>query len=456
MFAHAPDGPVLDARHAQLHCRSLGRIAEHAVTADGRHETVFTVEATPIKFGPGASNDIGWELARMGVQRAMVVSDPGVCATGITEGLVGKIDAEGIETELFDAVSVEPTAESFQEAADFAVDGEFDGFVAIGGGSSIDTAKVADLVSTHPAPIMDYVNVPVGKGRKPPGPLKPLLAVPTTSGTGSEATSVAVLDIPEQRVKSGISHRYLRPHQGIVDPELTRSMPAAVTSSCGLDVVCHAAESFISRPYDSRPAPQSPDDRPPYQGANPVSDLWSARALEYGGRYLRRAVRDPDDLEARGFMMLAASMAGIGFGSAGVHIPHACAYPIAALKHEYRAPGYDVDHPLVPHGWSVIVTSPAAFRFTYAADPRKHRRTAELLAGQDLPDSDEDTLPDVMRDLMRDVEAPSGVRALGYDEADLPALVEGALKQQRLLSIAPREAGPNELASIIRDSFENW
>jgi hydroxyacid-oxoacid transhydrogenase len=315
---------------------------------------------------------------------------------------------------------------------------------------------VADLVATHPAAIMDYVNPPVGEGRKPPGPLAPLLAIPTTAGTGSEATTVAILDIPDQRTKSGISHRYLRPHQGIVDPELLRGVPAEVTSSCGLDVVCHAVESFVSKPYDRREAPDSPDDRPPYQGANPVSDVWSAKALEYGGRYLRRAVHDADDLEARGAMMLAASLAGIGFGSAGVHIPHACAYPIASLKHSYQPPGYPDDHPFVPHGWSVIVTAPAAFRFTYEADPEKHRRAAELIAGRELPDADENTLPQILTELMRDVGAPSGVRELGYEEEDIDALVEGAVKQQRLLVIAPREASEQDLAAIIGGSMENW
>ena len=192
---------------------------------------------------------------------------------------------------------------------------------------------------------MDYVNPPVGEGRKPPSPLRPHLAIPTTCGTGAEATTVAVLDIPELKVKTGISHRYLRPAQGIVDPEFVRTLPAQVTSSTGLDVICHAAESYLARPYDERPRPASPDERPPYQGANPVADVWSARALEYGGRFLRRAVADADDLEARGAMMLAATMAGVGFGSAGVHIPHACAYPIAGLKHGYQPPGYPDDHP---------------------------------------------------------------------------------------------------------------
>jgi len=420
------------------------------------HERVFTLEATPVKFGPGASADAGWELKRLGVRRALLVTDPGVAALGHPERIGRLIEAEGIEVVLYDRSRVEPTIDSFQDAADFALEHGVDGFVSVGGGSSMDTAKVANLICTHPAPVMDYVNPPVGAGRKPPAPLKPHLAIPTTSGTGSEATTVAVLDIPDQKVKTGISHRYLRPAQAIVDPELTRTLPAEVASSTGLDVVCHAAESFISRPYDTRPAPASPDDRPPYQGSNPVADVWSAKALEYGGRYLRRAVEDPDDVEARGFMMLGATMAGVGFGSAGVHIPHACAYPIAGLKHAYRPPGYPDDHPFVPHGHSVIVTAPAAFRFTYEAMPERHHHVAELLAGEPLPDAGPDTLPDVLRRVMQDVGAPRGVAELGYTEDDVPALVEGALKQQRLLTVAPREPSEQDLHHILNASMTNW
>ena len=388
----------------------------------------------------------------------MVVSDPGIVEAGITGRIVEAIEAAGIEAVVFDRARVEPTAESLQEAADFAVDGGFDGFVGVGGGSSLDTAKVADLVATHPAAIMDYVNAPVGGGRKPPGPLKPLLAIPTTAGTGSEATTVAVLDLPELKTKSGISHRYLRPHQGIVDPELTRGLGAEVTSSCGwLDVVCHAVESFVSKPYDAREAPESPDDRPPYQGANPSRMCGPRRRSSMSGAISAGAVEDAEVLEARGRMMLAASLAGIGFGfSAGVHIPHACAYPIASLKHEYTPPGYPADHRFVPHGWSVIVTAPAAFRYTYEADPEKHRRAAELIAGRELPDADEDTLPRVLTDLMRDVGAPSGVRELGYSDEDVAALVEGAMQQQRLLVVSPREPSAEDIAAIIRGSMENW
>lgn len=420
------------------------------------NERIYTLEATPLKCGPGSCADAGWELKRLGVSRAMLVTDPGVRATGIPDRVRERIEAEGIECVPFDRARVEPTADSFQQAADFAVDGGFDGFVGVGGGSSIDTAKVADLVATHPAAIMDYVNPPVGGGRGPGGPLAPLLAIPATAGSGSEATSVAILDIPDQGVKSGISHRYLRPSQAIVDPELTSTLPREVTASAGLDVVCHAAESFVARPFDTREAPASPDDRPPYQGANPISDVWSARALEYGGRYLRRAVDDPDDVEARGAMMLAASLAGIGFGSAGVHIPHALAYPIAGLKHGWQPPGYPDDHPFVPHGWSVIVSAPASFRHTFPADPEKHRRAAELPAGEPVPQADENTLPDVLLALMRDVGAPAGVRALGYEDGDVDALVDGALEQQRLLVLAPRETTRDDLARIVRDSLDVW
>src|SRR5215208_8496528 len=208
------------------------------------NETIFTIETTPLKYGEGASEETGWELKRMGVGRVMLVTDPGIVDAGIAPRIRELIEAEGIEVELFDRAYVEPTAESFQEAANFAAEGGFDGFVAVGGGTSIDTAKVADLISTHSGEIMDYVNPPVGGGKKPPSPLKPLVAVPTTAGTGAEATPVAILDIPDQRMKTGIAHDYLRPNRGVVDPLLTLTMPPEVTSSCGLDVVCHAAESF--------------------------------------------------------------------------------------------------------------------------------------------------------------------------------------------------------------------
>jgi alcohol dehydrogenase class IV len=425
------------------------------MTQSLERESRFKLEATPITFGPGSAEEAGWELKRLRATRVMLLTDPGVARAGIANSLRDIIEAEGIGCEVFDRVKVEPSLASMQEAADFAAAGGFDGFVGVGGGSSLDTAKVANLVATHPAPVMEYIFPPVGQGRRPPSSLKPFLAVPTTAGTGSEATTIAVMDLPDLRTKAAVSHRFLRPDHGIVDPLLTTSMPSDVTAACGLDVACHAVESFTAKPFHARPAPGSPDKRPPFQGANPVSDLWASTALEYAGTYLRRAVADGEDVEARGYMMLGASIAGIGFGSAGTAIPHACSYPISSLRHEFRSAGYP-DEPFVPHGFAVIVTAPAAFRFTYPADPEKHRRAAEFLVGKPLPDADEDTLPDVLIALMKDVGAPSGLRELGYGEDDLEGLVSGALKQQRQLAIAPREAGPDDLAGIFRESMRNW
>ncbi len=419
-------------------------------------EAIFTVEATPIKFGAGAVDDAGWEAGRLGITRALLVTDPGVVAAGHADRVRARLEGAGVMVVLWDRTRVEPSIDSVREAAEFAREARVDGFVSVGGGSSIDTAKVANLVVCDRADVMEYVNAPIGAGRKPAGPLMAHLAIPTTGGSGSEATTVAVVDLPELRVKSGISHCCLRPAQAIVDPDVLRTLPREIVAATGLDVVCHAAESFLARPFDSRPWPASPGDRPPYQGANPVADVWSAEALRRGGRFLRRAVADPADLEARGAMMLAATMAGVGFGSAGVHVSHACSYPIAGLLHEYVPPGYPADHPFVPHGQSVVVTAPAAFRFTYAADPERHHRAAELLTGGPLASPGPESLPDALRALMRDVGAPCGLAALGYGEEDVQALVDGALRQQRLLLLAPREPDADDLALILRDSMANW
>lgn len=421
-----------------------------------RRGNPLTLEATPLTFGPGASEEVGRELRRLGARRVMVVSDPGVAKAGITHKVRSSIEAEGIECETFERARVEPTLDSFQEAADFAADGGFDGFVGVGGGSSMDTAKAADLIATHPAPVLDYVAPPIGEGRMPPGPLMPLVAVPTTSGTGSEVTSAAVLDIPEHGVKTAIAHHHLQPHRAIIDPLLARTLPKEVTASCGLDVVCQALEYLSAKPRDELPVADSPEARPPYGGSNPISDYLSETSLRYSAKFFRRSVEDGGDIDARGAMMLAAALARIGFAPAGVHIPHACAYPIASLKHGYQPPGYPKDHAFIPHGHSVIATAPAAFRFTFPTAPEKHLRAAEILNGKPTENADEDTLPQALIQLMKDIVAPRGLRELGYGEDDVDALVRGAIKQERLLRNSPREVGASELAAIFRESMENW
>ena len=418
------------------------------------NETIFGLDATQLKFGTNSLNELGWELSKYNSKKILLVVDPVLQDFDVTQKILDQIKSSGAEVIIFDNISVEPTLKSFEVASQFALENSFDLIVAAGGGSTIDTAKVINLIKVCGGVVMDYVNVPIGKGKKPTSQLLPLIAIPTTSGSGSEATTVAVLDIPELKLKTGISHRFLRPTLALVDSELSKTTPSGVTASAGLDVICHAIESFISKPYSKRKKPNSPDERPPYQGSNPVSDIWSMKAIEFGGKYLSRAVATGEDVEARGNMMLSATLAGIGFGSAGVHIPHACAYPIAGLKHSYQAKGYK--NIFIPHGISVIVTAPAVFRFTYDSDPSKHLKAAELLKGAPLDNPGPESLPYELIKIMKEVAIPSGIKELGYTKEDIPEIITRAMKQQRLLSIAPKNVNENDLQNILTQSMENW
>ena len=352
---------------------------------------------------------------------------------------------------------VEPTDASIAAAIDWALaSGPWDAFVAVGGGSSIDTAKAVDLMLTNPGDLLDYVNAPVGGGAAPGNALLPLVAVPTTTGTGSESTTVCVLDVLEHRVKTGISHPRLRPTLAVVDPLLTLSQPPLVTASTGMDILCHALESYTARSYTAG-ARKQPQQRVPYCGANPISDMWSERALALLAGSFRRAVRDGDDIDARRDMALAATFAGIGFGNAGVHVPHANAYPIAGRVRDFRPAGYPVGEPLVPHGMAVSLTAPEAFRFTFDACPERHLRAARVLEPDADPSGDAaNLLPDVLVRLMRDIGIPGGVSAVGYGEPDVGDLVAGAMKQQRLLTTAPRQVTAEDVAKIFRRSMNLW
>ncbi|HEX6151499.1 hydroxyacid-oxoacid transhydrogenase [Nocardioides sp.] len=418
-------------------------------------ETVFTYGAPSLKFGPGASRELAHDLTALGARRVLLVTDRGVAATGHPARIVDSLDAAGLAVTTYDRSRVEPTDASLTEAAAFAREtGPYDAVLAVGGGSSIDTAKAVSLLTTNPGEVLDYVNPPVGGGRAPTEPLLPMVAVPTTTGTGSESTTVCVLDVLAQRVKSGISHPRLRPALAVVDPDLTTSQPAMVTASSGLDILCHALESYTARWYSDFDA-KRPEQRVPYCGANPVADLFARQALTLLAGSFRAAIRDPSDRRAREAMALAATYAGLGIGSAGVHIPHANAYPIAGRVRDYRPAGYPQDAAMVPHGMAVALTAPAAFRFTFGATPERHLDAARLLE-PDATGSGPDLLPAVVLRLMQDVGMPNGLGAVGYAEPDVTDLAAGALQQQRLLSIAPRPAAEEDLAAIIADSLELW
>ncbi len=421
-------------------------------------ETIFTWGAPPLKFGAGASDEIGFEMSGYGVRRVLVVTDHGVHALGAPERIADGLRRYGIEAEIFDGVHVEPTDDSMNKAAEYArAQGPWDGFVAVGGGSAIDTAKAVNLLTSHPGELMDYVNKPIGAAKVPPGGLKPLVAVPTTAGTGSESTAMCVMDILSMKVKTGISHWRLRPALAVVDPLLTMTLPPEVTAASGMDIVCHAVESYTARYYTSFDR-KEPEERVTYCGSNPVSDLWCERAMGLLANSFRTAVREgADNVAARSDMMMAATFAGMGFGNAGVHIPHANGYPIAGMVRDYRPEGYPQDEPMVPHGQSVSLTAPEAFRFSFDSAPERHLRAAELLdPGADRAREPSEQLPSVLVALMRDIGIPNGIGGVGYSEDDVPDLVPGTMKQQRLLATCPRTPDEDDIAGILTRSVENW
>ncbi|MBT5226246.1 MAG: iron-containing alcohol dehydrogenase [Proteobacteria bacterium] len=423
------------------------------------NEQVFSADVTRIRYGHGVLQELGQEARALGIRRAAVYTDRLVASLPLFQEAVEALRREGIETVIYDEVRVEPTDISFKDAAAFANSSTFDGFVSIGGGSVIDTAKAANLYSTCPGDFMDYVNAPIGQGLAVPGPLRPHLACPTTAGTGSESTGIAVFDLLEMKSKTGISSRAMLPDRGIIDPRWTESLPATVMAATGFDAISHALEALTAKPFTSRPRPESISGRPMPQGANPFSDTLCREALRQAGRYLVRAVSEATDHEARHAMMYAATLAGVGFGNAGCHLPHAMSYPVSGRVQNYFPDGYPEGEAICPHGMSVIVNAPAAYRFTAPGCPERHTEGAQLLGadtGEAEPADAGTVLAQHLEKMMRATGVPNGIGGVGFTEDAVDGLAEAATAQQRLLLVAPVAVKEADLKMLYREALSYW
>lgn len=422
-------------------------------------DTAFTVDASRITFGRGCLNELGDRARALGMTRVALFSDAAVAQLAVFETARQSLREAGIDVVPYTDVRVEPTDESFRQATAFATEVKPDGYVSVGGGSVIDTAKAADLYASHPADFLSYVNAPIGAGTPVPGPLQPHIACPTTSGTGSEVTGIAIFDLLSMAAKTGIASRALRPTEALVDPDCTDSLPATVVACSGLDVLSHALESFTARPFIRRPAPSRGSPRPMSQGANPWSDVGSREALRLLGRYLERAVVDASDHEARQQTMWAATLAGIAFGNAGVHIPHAMSYAVAGQVRTFHPHGYPGTDALVPHGMAVILNAPAVFRATATSNPDRHVEAAAQL-GADVGAAEAADAGDVLAEhlirIMRAVGMPNGLAGVGYGETDCGTLADGAWPQQRLLQNAPVDTDRAALTGLFRQALGYW
>jgi len=421
-------------------------------------ENIFTMDTSGIKFGNGCTEEVGYEAKRFGIGKALVITDKKIEKLGLFQTVKDSLGRYGIKFSVYNDVVTEPTDTSFKNASSFASDGDYDGFIAVGGGSVMDTTKAANLYSTYPADFLDYVNAPIGKGVPIPGPLKPLICVPTTAGTGSETTGGAIFDLEEMHAKTGLSDRYLRPTVGIIDPENTKTMPKMVAACSGFDVLSHGIESFTAKPFNQREYSEDPKLRPAYQGSNPISDIWATSTIEMVAENIVESTLNNNEA-SREKMMLAASAAGVGFGNAGVHLPHGMSYAVSGNVKEFSLTGYPEGKPLIPHGLSVIINAPAVFRFTAKTNPERHLEAAKLL-GVDISEKSSEKagslISNKLIEFIKKLGMPNGLRGLGYEESDIEKLVEGTLPQHRVTKLSPVEVGAEELRTLFEESFELW
>ena len=419
----------------------------------------FTLGIPTFTFGPGVLQEAGEQARELGLRRVALFTDPRLAAGEHVAKVESALTSAGVDFAVFDQVQIEPTDRSFADAARFAAEGRFDGFVSVGGGSVIDTCKAANLYATHPAEFMTYVNAPIGAGQRVPGPVRPHIACPTTIGTGSETTGISIFTLSSLNAKTGIISRRLIPTVALVDPEVTRTLPANVVAATGFDCMSHALEATTARAWTRRLNPARGVARPVSQGANPFSDLLASQALRLVGEFHVRAASDANDFEARSEMMYAAMLAGIAFNAAGCHLPHGLSYPVSGQTRDWRVKGYPENKSLVPHGMAVVLNNPSVWRFTAPSSPVRHLNCAGYL-GADLRGASEDDAGEVLAgrviEMMKATGMPNGLSALGFGEADLDALAIGAEPQYRVIKNGPVDVGRDEIRSLYKGALRYW
>ena len=422
-------------------------------------DKAFTVGMPTFTFGHGCLAEAGEHASDLALKRVALFTDRHLRVTEHVAVVLASLEAAGIDAVVYDDVAVEPSTASFQAAAKFAAEGNFDGYVSVGGGSVIDTCKAANLYATHPAEFMTYVNAPIGGGQKVPGPVKPHIACPTTCGTGSEATGIAIFNLTAINAKTGIISRRLIPTVALIDPNVMLTLPTNVVACSGFDCMSHALESLTARPWPRRANPARGANRPVSQGANPFSDGLATSALEAVGRFLVRAVTDASDHQARTEMMFAALQAGIAFNASGCHLPHGLSYAVSGLARDVHVPGYPPGKTLVPHGMAVVLNNPSVWRYTAQCNPQRHLHGAASLGADTrgaLADDAGDVLAKRVIELMRATDMPNGLMALGLGADDVDALATGAEPQYRVIRNGPKDVSRDDLKALFGAAMRYW
>ncbi len=421
--------------------------------------TSFTVAIPKLTFGRGCLIEVGERIKQQQLKRVAVFTDINLLDTSIIATVKASLAASNVDFAIYHDIRIEPCNDTVTQAAAFYKAGKFDGAISVGGGSVIDTTKAALAVATHNVPIMDFFAPPVGTGKAVPGPLPYHIACPTTSGTGSESTSLSVLRVNELNTKFVVAHPWLLPDAALVDPANCDSLPANVVASTGFDLLCHALECYTSKAHTQWDEVSNPNARQLIQGANPFSDLFAPEALRIADQYLVRGVASQTDSEARDQLMWGATLAGIAFGNSGTHLPHAMSYGVTHLMHDITTRDYPNPEPFVPHGISVIVNAPSIFEYTASATPDRHLEAAQYLnadsQGATIKDAGE-VLSKRLIQLMKDTHMPNGLRELGFTHDDIKPMAESSIRQKRAINNAPRESNLVDMENIYQSSMSYW
>ena len=421
--------------------------------------TSFTVAIPKLTFGRGCLAEIGERLSQHSLKRVAVFTDDHLATSSIIDTVKSSLETQGIDFGIFHDVRIEPCDDTVTRAARFYEDGKFDGAVSVGGGSVIDTCKAALAVATYKTPIIDFFAAPIGKGTPMPGPTPYHIACPTTSGTGSESTSISVLRVNALNTKFVVANPWLLPDAALVDPANCDSLPANVVASTGFDLLCHALECYTSKAHTQWQHIKNPNQRQLIQGANPFSDLFAPEALKIANQYLARGVSDATDTEARDQLMWGATLAGMAFGNSGTHLPHAMSYGITHLMNNITTTDYPMASPFVPHGISVIVNAPSIFQYTASATPERHLEGAAFL-GADSKGATVDDAGEVLSkrliQLMRETNMPNGLSEIGFSDKDIKPMAESSFRQQRAINNAPRESNLSDIENMYNASLHYW
>lgn len=375
-------------------------------------------QTTPrIVMGPGSFNQLPHEVKRLGKKKIMIITDPGLVRTGIVSRLEELLVGAGLTVYRFDAVEPDPRYEIASQAADRTREAGADLVVGIGGGSSLDIAKVASILVTNSDPVSSFFGVDMV-----PKPGLTTILVPTTAGTGSEVTPIAILSDYGEKLKKGIVSPYLFPAVAMLDAELTVGLPAPVTAATGMDALIHAVEAYTSR------------------NATPFTDMLALESMRLVFRHIRTAFANGPNIEARGGMLEGSLLAGMAFANAGVTAVHAFAYPIGAEFH-------------IPHGIANSIMLTAVMEFNMLGNLSKFAHMAGVF-GENTGGLSErqaaHTAVQGLRTLAEDLRIPGSLKEFGVKDEHVPALAQGVMKVTRLLANNPRELTLEDAEEIYR------